>query len=160
MQEMSCQESARQVNVWRLNAYHDRAFAALPARVPSTASAWWSGFDVRYSGGRHALCERQIQSSTRINNFWWSFDSNIRKSDRCDGMRMLGSDHQSTPSRDRRNTIEHLGNAPPRPIGGALRQRVCRKEAAGHDLTVGLGHVVLAEPPDDIDGDMIPPGDM
>ena len=29
---------------------------------------WWSGFDVRYLPAASPLCERQIQSSTSINN--------------------------------------------------------------------------------------------
>jgi hypothetical protein len=37
--------------------------------------------------------ERQIQSSTGMNIFQWSFDPNIRKGGSFNGMRMLGSDH-------------------------------------------------------------------
>src|SRR6201986_4346736 len=66
----------------------------------------------------------------------------------------------STPCRDRRRAVEHFRDPPPRALGGALRQPTRRKEAAGDDLMVRLGHAVLAELPDDVDRDMIPAGDM
>jgi len=53
----------------------------------------WSGFDVRYPVSRALRSERQIQSSTGINVFQWSFNSNIRKSARREGMRMLELNH-------------------------------------------------------------------
>jgi hypothetical protein len=41
----------------------------------------------------YSQSERQIQSSTRTIICQWSFDSNIRKRIRRDGVRMLESDH-------------------------------------------------------------------
>jgi hypothetical protein len=57
----------------RDNSGADLTFAMLPATISRS--------------------ERQIQSSTIINIFQWSFDSNIRNSARSDGVQMLESDH-------------------------------------------------------------------
>jgi hypothetical protein len=53
----------------------------------------WSGFDVRYPTNRAPASERQIQGSTGINIFKWSFDSGIRRSARGNEVRMPESDH-------------------------------------------------------------------
>jgi hypothetical protein len=60
---------------------------------PKLIALWWSGFDVRYLAGRALASERQIQSSTGIDIFWWSFDSDIRESACLSGMRRSESDH-------------------------------------------------------------------
>src|SRR6478736_1743760 len=57
----------------------------------------------------------------------------------------------SPPGRNRRLAVHHLGDPPPRALGGVFRQRIDRKEAAGRDFPVGLGHPVLPELSDDID---------
>jgi hypothetical protein len=53
----------------------------------------WSGFDVRYPTYHAPAGERQIQSSTGINIFKWSFDSDIRRYTRGNRVRMSESDH-------------------------------------------------------------------
>jgi hypothetical protein len=54
-----------------------------------------SGADLTFAAlqAGNSQSERQIQSSTRINILLVVLDSSTRKSARCNGMRMLESDH-------------------------------------------------------------------
>jgi hypothetical protein len=63
--------------------------------IAGVSSRQPSGADLTFATlvARNSQSERQIQSSTGINIFWWSFDSNIRKSACGEGVRMLESDH-------------------------------------------------------------------
>src|SRR3979490_1174179 len=64
------------------------------------------------------------------------------------------------PSGYWRADFEHFSDPQARPLGCLRRQRIRLEEAAGNDLAVRLGHLVLPEFPDQVDRDMVPAGNV